>query len=67
MKTSNFWYLTLCALLVIASINGWSTPLLIATVANALVILMNTLKKRTPKKDLVEDEPGQEGGIKHGN
>ena len=67
MKTSNFWYITLCALLVIASVNGWNTPLLIATVANVLVVLMNTLKKRVPKKDLVDDGSGHKGGIKNGN
>ena len=44
MKNSNFWFLTLCALLVIASVNGWSIPLRIAVVANALVILMDVAR-----------------------
>lgn len=44
MKISNFWLLTLCALLVIASVNGWSTPLRIATAANALVVLIDVAR-----------------------
>lgn len=40
MKKSNFWFLTLCALLVIASVNGWSLPLRVAVAANAVVVLM---------------------------
>lgn len=44
MKISNFWFLTLCALLVIASVNGWSTPLRIATAANALVVLVDVAR-----------------------
>lgn len=41
MKKSNFWFLTLCALLVIADVNCWSLTLRIAAVANALVVLMD--------------------------
>lgn len=40
MKISDTWVYTLCALLAVASINGWSLPLRIAVVANALVVLM---------------------------
>lgn len=45
MKKSNFWYLTLCALLVIASVNGWTPSLSIAAAANAVVVLMETAKQ----------------------
>lgn len=44
MKKSNFWYLTLCALLVIASVYGWALSLRIAAVANALVVLMDVAR-----------------------
>lgn len=44
MKNSNFWFLTLCALLVIASVNGWNLPLRIAVVANALVVLLDVTR-----------------------
>lgn len=44
MKISNFWFLTLCALLVIASVNGWNTLLRIATAANALVVLADVAR-----------------------
>ena len=40
MKKSNFWFLTLCALLLIASATGWSIPLRIAVAANAVVVLI---------------------------
>ena len=44
MKKSSFWFLTLCALLVIAGVNGWNLPLRIAAVANALVVLMDVAR-----------------------
>lgn len=44
MKNSGFWFLTLCTLLVIAGVNGWSIPLRIAAVANALVVLMDVVR-----------------------
>ena len=44
MKNSNFWFITLCALLVIASVNGWNLPLRIAVVANALVVLLDVAR-----------------------
>lgn len=40
MKISDTWVYTLCALLAVASVNGWSLLLRIAVVANALVALM---------------------------
>lgn len=45
MKNSNFWYLSLCALLVMASVRGWDIPLSIAATANAMVVLMDVAKK----------------------
>ena len=44
MKKSNFWFLTLCALLVIASVNGWNPYLKIAAASNALVVLMDVAR-----------------------
>ena len=44
MKKSNFCFLTLCILLIIASVNGMSTLLRIALVANAAVMLMEIVK-----------------------
>ena len=51
MEKSNFWYFTLCALLVIASVNGWSLSISVAIVANALVVVMNILKCWKEVKD----------------
>lgn len=45
MKNSIFWYLTLCALLVIASVNGWSIWYRIAVGANAVVVLLDVVRK----------------------
>lgn len=45
MKKSYFWYLTLCAFLVIAGVNGWSVWLRITVVANAIVVLMDVVKR----------------------
>lgn len=45
MKKLNFWFLTLCALLAIASVNGWSLPLRIAVAANAAVVLLEVARK----------------------
>lgn len=36
-----FWFVSLCALLVIASTVGWNIPIRIAVGANAIVILIN--------------------------
>lgn len=44
MKKSNFWLLTLCALLVIAGVNGMSPLLRIALAANAIVVLMDVVQ-----------------------
>ena len=45
MKNSDFWFITLCALLVIGSVTGWNIPLRIAVMANALVVLLDVVKK----------------------
>ena len=58
MKNSNFWFLTLCALLVVASVNGWNLFTRIAVAANALVVLMDvarsawTLSKGTEEESI---------------
>jgi len=44
VKNSSFWFLTLCALLAIASVNGWNPYLSIAAIANALVVLMDVTR-----------------------
>ena len=44
MVTKNFWTLTLCALLLIASATGWSLSLKVAVVANAAVVLMEVAR-----------------------
>lgn len=44
MKKIDFWFLTLCALLVIAGAYGWSLPLRIAAVSNAAVVLMGVVR-----------------------
>ena len=45
MKKSNFWYITLCALLIIASVNGWDVFLGIAVVSNAILVIMDIIRK----------------------
>ncbi len=39
-----FWFVSLCALLIIASAVGWNIPIRIAVGANAVVILINIVK-----------------------
>lgn len=41
----NFWMISLCALLIIASVIGWNIPIRIAVGANAIVILINVIYK----------------------
>ena len=45
MKKSIFWYLTLCTLLISASVNGWDVFLGIAVVSNAILVLMDIVEK----------------------
>ena len=40
----NFWWISLCALLIIASVIGWSISIRIAVGANAIVIAMDIVK-----------------------
>ena len=42
-KKATFWVITLCALLVIAGVNGWSLPLRIAVAANAVVVILEVV------------------------
>lgn len=44
MVTKNFWTLTLCALLLIASATGWSVSLRVAVIANAAVVLIEVAR-----------------------
>ena len=39
----NFWFVSLCALLIILSVIGPSVPLRIAIAANAVLILMDVI------------------------
>ena len=45
MKKSIFWYLTLCTLLISASVNGWDVFLGIAVVSNAILVIMDIVEK----------------------
>jgi hypothetical protein len=45
VKNSSFWFLTLCALLCTASANGWDPLLRLATIANALVVLLEVARE----------------------
>ena len=52
MKKSIFWYLTLCALLISGSVNGWDVFLGIAVVSNAILVVMGVVEKiRASKAD----------------
>lgn len=44
MVKSNFWFLSLCAFLVIATATEWSLPLRIAIAANALLVLIDVAR-----------------------
>lgn len=44
MEKSNFWIITLCALLAIANMSGWSILLRITVAANALVVLFDVAR-----------------------
>jgi hypothetical protein len=45
VKKSIFWYLTLCTLLISASVNGWDVFLGIAVVSNAILVIMGIVEK----------------------
>ncbi len=44
-KNNNFWFFTLCLLLVLTSINGWNIYMRIAVVLNAIVVLLSVILK----------------------
>ena len=58
MKKSFFWYITLCALLMVAGVNGWNIYLGVAVVANALVVLIDLAKN--VRAFIKRDKGGQE-------
>ena len=39
----DFWFITLCVLLIIASVIGWNIPVRIAVAANAVLILADVV------------------------
>lgn len=45
MFFKNFWFITLCALLIIAVNTGLSVPIRIAIAANALFIIFDVIKQ----------------------
>lgn len=44
MKKNDFWFLSLCALIVISANTGLNIPLRIALGANAIVVLIDVAK-----------------------
>lgn len=44
MVKNDFWLLTLCALLLIASATGWSLPIRVAVAANAVVVIAEVVR-----------------------
>ena len=44
VSKDNFWFITLCVLLIISAYTGMVIPLRIAIAANALVILIGVIK-----------------------
>lgn len=44
MLKNIFWFISLCALLLIAGANGWNIPLKVAVVANAAVVLLEVAR-----------------------
>ena len=42
---NNFWFISLCALMIIAANVGLSIPLRIALAANAVIILLDVFKR----------------------
>ena len=57
MKNNFFWLITLCVFLTTATVTGWSIPLRIAVVANALVVLVGVARQIIALKNT---EEGQE-------
>ena len=44
MLLNNFWFISLCVLMIISANIGLSIPLRIALAANAIVILLDVIK-----------------------
>lgn len=44
METRNFWFISLCVLLVLSANIGLSIPLRIAIAANAVVMILDVIK-----------------------
>lgn len=44
MVKNNFWFLSLCALCIIATATEWSVPLRVAVAANALLVLIDVVR-----------------------
>ena len=44
METRNFWFISLCALLILSANIGLSIPVRIALFANAVVIILDVIK-----------------------
>ena len=45
MKYSIFWYISLCALLTIATVSGWNVWYSIAVAVNAILVLFDVVKR----------------------
>ncbi len=45
MAKNNFWFISLCAFLIISVNLGLSVPLQIAIISNALIILIDVFKE----------------------
>lgn len=44
MLMKNFWFISLCALLIIASFVDWVFPIRVAVAANSIVILLDVIR-----------------------
>lgn len=44
MVKDNFWMISLCALLLIASATEWNLPIRVAVAANAVIILLEVAR-----------------------
>lgn len=44
-KNNNFWFFTLCLLLVLTTVNGWNVYMRIAIALNAIIVLSSVIFK----------------------
>ena len=51
MEKNNFWYITLAVFWIIAYNVGLNTPLRIAIIANAIIVLIDAIRKFQSRKD----------------